>query len=47
MPGALLRFAMLQCYDNVRPDRLPPSLRDENPRALWRQIDGQWSKDSL
>lgn len=47
MPGALLRFAMLQCYDNVRPDRLPAGLRDENPRALWRQIDGQWSKDSL
>jgi NADP-dependent aldehyde dehydrogenase len=47
MPGALLRFAMLQCYDNVRPERLPAGLRDENPHGLWRQIDGQWTKDSL
>ena len=47
IPGALLRFAMLQCYDNVRPARLPENLRDENPRELWRQIDGRWTQDSL
>jgi len=47
IPGALLRFAMLQCYDNVRPERLPAALRDENPRELWRQIDGRWTQDSL
>ena len=28
IPAALRRFAMLQCYDNVRPQRLPPALRD-------------------
>ncbi len=47
IPGALLRFAMLQCYDNVRPERLPAGLRDENPRELWRQVDGRWTQDSL
>ncbi|MEY4916572.1 MAG: NADP-dependent fatty aldehyde dehydrogenase, partial [Verrucomicrobiota bacterium] len=28
-PAALRRFAMLQCFDNVRPHRLPPALRDK------------------
>ena len=27
-PAAMRRFTMLQCYDNVRPHRLPPALRD-------------------
>jgi NADP-dependent aldehyde dehydrogenase len=27
IPAALRRFAMLQCYDNVRPHRLPEALR--------------------
>jgi len=47
IPRALLRFAMLQCYDNVRPGRLPAGLRDENPRELWRQVDGRWTQASL
>ncbi len=47
IPGALLRFAMLQCYDNVRPERLPAGLRDENPHELWRQVDTRWTQDSL
>lgn len=29
IPAALRRFAMLGCYDNVRPHRLPPALRDK------------------
>ena len=28
IPASMRRFAMLECYDNVRPDRLPPWLRD-------------------
>jgi alpha-ketoglutaric semialdehyde dehydrogenase len=28
IPASLRRFAALQCYDNVRPSRLPPQLRD-------------------
>jgi 2,5-dioxopentanoate dehydrogenase len=29
IPASLRRFAMLQCYDNVRPHRLPTALRDK------------------
>ncbi|MDG1050938.1 MAG: aldehyde dehydrogenase (NADP(+)) [Planctomycetota bacterium] len=47
VPGSMGRFAMLQCYDQVRPDRLPEGLRDENPRQTWRCIDGRWTQDSL
>lgn len=44
MPASLVRFAMLQSYDNVRPARLPPLLQDKNPTgATWRLVDGQWT----
>jgi len=44
MPASLIRFAMLQSYDNVRPSRLPSLLQDKNPtRETWRLVDGQWS----
>ncbi len=44
MPRAIERFAMLYCYDNVRPHRLPPALRKENPTGnLWRLVDGEWT----
>src|SRR5271154_6970594 len=29
IPASLRRFTMLQCYDNVRPHRLPPALSDK------------------
>jgi len=45
LPASIHRFAMLQCYDNVRPHRLPPALRDANPTGrMWRLIDGTWSQ---
>ncbi len=45
IPASLCRFAMLQCFDNVRPHRLPPALQDKNPTGkLWRSIDGQWTQ---
>ena len=28
LPASLRRFAKLECFDNVRPGRLPPALRD-------------------
>jgi NADP-dependent aldehyde dehydrogenase len=47
IPASIRRFAMLCCYDNVRPDRLPPPLRDANPNGrMWRLIDGQWTQTS-
>jgi 2,5-dioxopentanoate dehydrogenase len=47
IPASLRRFAMLQCYDNVRPYRLPPWLRDESPNGtMWRYIDGKWTQSA-
>ncbi len=46
IPAALRRFAMLECYDNVRQHRLPRELRDENTiPGLWRSVDGQWTQE--
>jgi 2,5-dioxopentanoate dehydrogenase len=43
IPAAIHRFAALECYDNVRPHRLPPALRDANPTGrIWRLVDGTW-----
>ena len=48
IPASLRRFAMLECYDNVRDHRLPPELRNENSiDGLARLIDGHWSTDSI
>jgi NADP-dependent aldehyde dehydrogenase len=45
IPAALRRFAMLQCFDHVRPHRLPAILQDKNPNGkTWRLIDGAWSQ---
>jgi 2,5-dioxopentanoate dehydrogenase len=44
IPASMLRFGMLQCFDNVRGQRLPLELRDKNPTGrLWRNIDGKWT----
>ncbi len=44
IPAAIHRFAMLQCYDGVRPQRLPAALQNRNPGGMWRLIDGKWSQ---
>lgn len=43
IPAAMTRFAMLQCYDNVRPHRLPEILRDDYSGSAQRLVDGTWS----
>jgi NADP-dependent aldehyde dehydrogenase len=44
IPAALRRFAVLQCFDGVRPNRLPALLQDKNPTGkTWRLVDGQWT----
>lgn len=42
IPGALIRFSMLQSYDNVRPHRLPEILMDDYCGPTQRLIDGVW-----
>lgn len=48
MPASIGRFTALHCYDQVRAERLPPELGNENPTGqMWRCIDGQWTRDSV
>ena len=48
IPASIHRFAALQCYDNVRPHRLPAELRDENPNGdMWRLVNGRWTQESV
>jgi 2,5-dioxopentanoate dehydrogenase len=48
IPASLRRFSMLQCFDNVRLQRLPALLRDENPTGrTWRLIDGHWTQSAV
>ena len=48
IPASLHRFAMLQCYDNVRSPRLPALLQDKNPNPdAWRCIDGTWTQGDV
>ncbi len=43
LPASILRFAVLQCYDNVRPHRLPRILRDDYEGSAQRWVEGRWS----
>ena len=43
IPASLIRFAKLTCFDNVRESRIPVVLRNKNPNAAWRLVDGNWS----
>ena len=45
--AAVERFARPVCYQNFPAPALPEELRDENPRGIWRLIDGQLTKDSV
>jgi 2,5-dioxopentanoate dehydrogenase len=48
IPAALRRFTALQCYDNVRPHRLPAALRNKNPNGtMWRLVDGNWTQGDV
>jgi 2,5-dioxopentanoate dehydrogenase len=48
IPASIRRFAMLQCYDNVRPHRLPQLLADRNlTGSTWRLIDGAWTQGDV
>ena len=47
MPSAIRRFAALHCYDGVPDDLLPVELRDRNPGAIPRLVDGQWTRADI
>lgn len=43
IPASLTRFAVLQCYDGIRSERLPAVLQDTITNAkTWRSINSAW-----
>jgi len=44
---AILRFARPLAYQNFPESSLPLELQNENPRGIWRLIDGRLSKDGF
>ena len=45
--AAIERFVRPIAYQGFPQEALPPELRDDNPRAIWRLVDGQRTKDNL
>jgi NADP-dependent aldehyde dehydrogenase len=46
-PASIIRFSMLQCFDNVREHRLPEILRNKNPTGTLRRVDGSLTRDDV
>lgn len=44
---ALERFVRPVCYQDFPQSALPPELRDDNPRRIWRMVDGQMTKEPV
>jgi alpha-ketoglutaric semialdehyde dehydrogenase len=42
--AAILRFARPVCYQNAPAALLPRELQDDNPRGIWRLVDGELTK---
>lgn len=45
--AAILRFLRPICYQDFPDDALPPELQSENPRKIWRTVDGQLTRDPV
>lgn len=45
--AAIYRFARPICYQNFPADALPAELQDDNPRGIWRLVDGQQTRDAI
>lgn len=46
-PAAILRFARPVCYQDCPQTWLPPELKDENPRNIFRLVNGEWTRASV
>ena len=44
---AVERFVRPLCYQDFPQSALPPELRDDNPRKIWRLVDGQMTRDAV
>lgn len=45
--AAIYRFARPVCYQGFPQHLLPEELQDANPRKIWRQVNGQLTRDPL
>ncbi|CAN5855021.1 aldehyde dehydrogenase (NADP(+)) [soil metagenome] len=45
--AAISRFARPLCFQNFPDDSLPDELRSDNPRGIWRMLDGTLSRDAV
>jgi len=45
--NAIKRFARPVCYQDFPDEALPPELRNQNEKGIWRLVDGELSRDSL
>ena len=45
--AAILRFARPVAYQNFPQSKLPGELQNENPRGIWRLVDGQPTREPL
>jgi len=45
--AAILRFARPVCYQDFPHEYLPAELKDENPRGIWRLMDGEWTRAAV
>ena len=45
--AAILRFVRPVCYQDFPQEWLPPELKDENPRGIWRLTDGKWTRAAI
>ena len=45
--AAIERFVRPICFQGFPQEALPPELRDQNPRGIWRLVDGKWTRDAI
>lgn len=45
--AAVERFVRPICYQDFPQSALPEELRDENPRKIWRLVDGQMTREAV
>ncbi len=43
--AAILRFVRPICYQGFPQGSLPAEIRDDNPRKIWRLVDGEWTRE--
>jgi NADP-dependent aldehyde dehydrogenase len=45
--AAIKRFARPICFQNFPQAALPPDLKDNNSRKIWRLLDGKMTQDDV